>query len=414
MNMTVGSNFELIRKIGAGSFGQIYIGEDVRNNKKVAIKLESRKTNVPQLSYESKLYVLFSGCPSVPRLHWYGSDHSNNIMVIDLLGRSIEDNFIACGQKLSLKTVLMLADQMLSCIQYIHSKNFIHNDIKPDNFVMGRDDRANEVFVIDFGLSKKYRDPFTHEHISYADGRSLTGTPRYASVAALKGVRQTRRDDMESLGFVWMYLLRGNLPWMGITMRGRNQKFDKICEVKEKTTFESLCEGYPKEFQDYLYDVRNLKFDEEPNYALYRERFRKLFIRKGYVFDYVYDWTIPAKKELIIKVDPHKNRKDVIRNPKPEAKEAKQSIDQKPVSKLQQDEMEIKNAKQRRSRDQLIPLSRVPSQEIYEPDPNLKTDFNMNNLPKDINLPNGPFPRPIWRNRYPRWMAQGQRLPTRP
>ena len=441
-----GSHYELIKKIGGGSFGQIYIGEDTQNHKKVAVKLENKKTNVPQLCYESKLYVLFSGCPSVPRLHWYGSDHTHNIMVIDLLGKSLEDLFVQCGQKLSLKTVLMLADQMISCVEYIHSKNFIHNDIKPDNFVMGRDSKANQVHVIDFGLSKKYRDPFTHQHIAYADGRSLTGTPRYASIAALQGIRQTRRDDMESLGYVWMYLLKGSLPWMGINLRTRNQKFDKILDVKAATTIESLCYGFPSEFAQYLRDVRNLKFDEQPNYTLYRKRFRDLFIRRGYVFDYVYDWTDTSKmyssrkKEIVVHVEPKKqpqvqqtnNQKQpqISRTISRERREMMQRAQRKDLERekantpafasqeIVQNEIQKETKLYPRKEEKGDLIRRKNGQNIPPPPPILNsttmdTNFDIDNLPKGGPLPNGPFPRPMWRSRYPRWMTPTQSLQIR-
>ena len=430
--------YEIIKRIGAGSFGQIFIGENKETHQKVAIKLENKKTNVPQLNYESKLYILFSGCPSVPRCYWYGSDHTHNIMAIELLGKSLEDLFVQCGQKLSLKTVLMLADQMISCVEYIHSKNFIHNDIKPDNFVMGRDQKANQVHVIDFGLSKKYRDPFTHQHVPYSDGRSLTGTPRYASVAALKGIRQTRRDDMESLGYVWIYLLKGSLPWMGINLRARNQKFDKILDVKAATSIESLCAGFPSEFAEYFHDVKNLKFDEEPNYTLYKKRFRDLFIRRCYVFDYIYDWTDPTKmnnkkKELVIHVEPKRQQKQqqnvsndhkITRNLAKERKEIIQKAQKKDLERekanmppLPSQEI-VQNEIQRETRvypkkEDKMEIIRKKSGPIQSYDSGISTDFDIDNLPKGGPLPNGPFPRPMWRSRFPRWMTPVQSLQIR-
>jgi serine/threonine protein kinase len=184
----------------------------------------------------------------------------------------------------------MLADQMLSCVEYIHNKNFIHRDVKPDNFMMGLGDASNQVFIIDFGLAKKYRDPHTHVHITYADGKSLTGTARYASVGALRGIEQSRRDDLESLGFVWLYLLRGSLPWMGLTGHDQKQKYERICDVKSQTTFENLCRGFPVEFVRYFRSVRSLRFAEKPNYTELRAMFHALFIREGFVYDYKYDW----------------------------------------------------------------------------------------------------------------------------
>ena len=290
MDRIVGNHYRLRRRIGAGSFGEIYSAENTRSRRRVAVKLESVRTRVPQLSYESKLYAIFSGGTGIPRLHWYGTEDSHNIMVIDLLGKSLEDLFVYCHHKLSLKTVLMLADQMISCVEFIHNKNFIHRDIKPDNFVMGLGSNSTQVFIIDYGLSKKYRDQHTHVHIPYVEGKSLTGTARYASVGALKGVEQSRRDDMESLGFVWLYLLRGNLPWMGLNGRDQKQKYDRIRDVKAKTSFEDLCQGFPKEFVTYFNEVRKLKFTEKPHYAEYRQMFRDLFIREGFLYDYKYDW----------------------------------------------------------------------------------------------------------------------------
>jgi serine/threonine protein kinase len=293
MERLVGSQYKLRRRIGAGSFGEIYSAENIRTHRRVAVKLEHVNTRVPQLSYESKLYGILSGGTGIQRMHWFGTEDTHNVMVIDLLGKSLEDLFVSCHRRFSVKTVLMLADQMLCCVEFIHNKNFIHRDIKPDNFVMGIGETASQVFVIDYGLAKKYRDPHTHAHIPYIEGKSLTGTARYASVGALRGVEQSRRDDLESLGFVWLYLLRGSLPWMGLTGRDQKDKYAKICQVKSRISFEELCQGFPGEFVRYFHAVRALRFSECPNYGELREMFRSLFIREGYVYDYRYDWGGP-------------------------------------------------------------------------------------------------------------------------
>ncbi|KAL7152383.1 hypothetical protein ABFS83_04G093600 [Erythranthe nasuta] len=292
MEPRVGNKFRLGRKIGSGSFGEIYLGTNIQTNEEVAIKLENVKTKHPQLLYESKLYKLLQGGTGIPNVRWFGVEGDYNVLVIDLLGPSLEDLFNFCSRKLSLKTVLMLADQMINRVEYIHSKSFLHRDIKPDNFLMGLGKRANQVYAIDFGLAKKYRDSSTHQHIPYRENKNLTGTARYASMNTHLGIEQSRRDDLESLGYVLMYFLRGSLPWQGLKAGNKKQKYERISEKKVSTSIEALCRGYPTEFASYFHYCRSLRFDDKPDYAYLKRIFRDLFIREGFQLDQVFDWTI--------------------------------------------------------------------------------------------------------------------------
>ncbi|XP_057442898.1 casein kinase 1-like protein 3 isoform X2 [Lotus japonicus] len=292
MERVIRGKYKVGRKIGSGSFGEIYIGSHVDTSEIVAIKMENKKTTHPQLLYEGKLYSILQGGCGIPRMKWCGTDGDNNVLVLELLGPNLEDFLCYCGGKFSLKTVLMLADQMLTRTEYLHSKGFLHRDMKPDNFLMGLGRKANQVNMIDFGLAKGYRDPNTNKHIPYRENKNLTGTARYASCNTHRGIEQSRRDDLESLGYVLMYFIRGSLPWQGLQAATKMQKFEKLCQTKLSTSIEVLCKSYPMEFSSYFHYCRCLKFDQRPDYGFLKGLFRDLFTRKGYKSDYLFDWTI--------------------------------------------------------------------------------------------------------------------------
>uniref|UniRef100_A0A672H466 Casein kinase I isoform alpha n=3 Tax=Euacanthomorphacea TaxID=123369 RepID=A0A672H466_SALFA len=292
----VGGKYKLVRKIGSGSFGDIYLAINITNGEEVAVKLESQKARHPQLLYESKLYKILQGGVGIPHIRWYGQEKDYNVLVMDLLGPSLEDLFNFCSRRFTMKTVLMLADQMISRIEYVHTKNFIHRDIKPDNFLMGIGRHCNKLFLIDFGLAKKYRDNRTRQHIPYREDKNLTGTARYASINAHLGIEQSRRDDMESLGYVLMYFNRTSLPWQGLKAATKKQKYEKISEKKMSTPVEVLCKGFPAEFAMYLNYCRGLRFEEAPDYMYLRQLFRILFRTLNHQYDYTFDWTMLKQK----------------------------------------------------------------------------------------------------------------------
>ena len=286
MELRVGGKYRLGRKIGSGSFGDIYIGTEVWTNNEVAIKLESIKSEHPQLLYESKLYKILEGGLGVPRIYWYGVEGDYNVMVLELLGPSLEDLFSFCNRKFSLKTTLMLADQMISRVEYMHLKGFIHQDIKPDNFLIGLGKQANQVHIIDFGLAKKYRGLKKKQHIPYRENKGFTGTARYASIRAHQGIEQSRRDDLEAVGYMLIYF-NGSLPWQGPAI-----PFEQIKKKKMSTRIEVLCKHFPCEFAMYMNYCRSLRFEDRPGYAYLRRLLKAVFFSKGYQHDFVFDWTI--------------------------------------------------------------------------------------------------------------------------
>lgn len=292
----VGGKYRLMRKIGSGSFGDIYLAINVTTGEEVAVKLESQKARHPQLLYESKLYKILQGGVGIPSIRWFGQEREYNVLVMDILGPSLEDLFNFCSRRFTMKTVLMLADQMISRIEYVHNKNFIHRDIKPDNFLMGVGRHCNKLYLIDFGLAKKYRDTRTRQHIPYREDKNLTGTARYASINAHLGIEQSRRDDMESLGYVLMYFNRTSLPWQGLKAATKKQKYEKISEKKMSTPVEVLSKGFPSEFVMYINYCRSLRFEDTPDYMHLRQLFRTLFRTLNYQYDYMFDWTMLKQK----------------------------------------------------------------------------------------------------------------------
>ncbi|PLN84196.1 protein kinase-like protein [Aspergillus taichungensis] len=288
----VGVHYRVGKKIGEGSFGVIFEGTNLLNNQQVAIKFEPRKSDAPQLRDEYRTYKILVGCPGIPNVYYFGQEGLHNILVIDLLGPSLEDLFDHCNRRFSVKTVVMVAKQMLSRVQTIHEKNLIYRDIKPDNFLIGRPNTksTNVIHVVDFGMAKQYRDPKTKQHIPYRERKSLSGTARYMSINTHLGREQSRRDDLEALGHVFLYFLRGGLPWQGLKAATNKQKYEKIGEKKQTTAIKDLCEGYPEEFTKYLTYVRNLGFEDTPDYDYLKDLLSQALKSSGEVEDGEYDW----------------------------------------------------------------------------------------------------------------------------
>ena len=300
VEIRVGGRYRLGKKIGTGSFGEIFEGTDIFDNSSVAIKLEHNTVKYPQLLFEAKLLKSIPGT-GIPTMHWFGIAGEYNAMVMELLGQNLEDLFSYCTKHFTLKTILMITIQLIERIKHVHDNNYVHRDIKPENFLVGKESTSKTIYILDFGLAKRFRDEYTHIHIPLKENRNLTGTARYASCNAHNGLEQSRRDDMESLAYVILYFFKGKLPWQGLKHKDKNEKYAKIKEMKMSITPEKLCEGIPQEFAQYLTMVKKLGFEEEPEYKKYIQMFNNLFKEKEFEMDYLYDWVTVKNNTNVLK-----------------------------------------------------------------------------------------------------------------
>jgi len=284
--------------LGKGSFGSIYTGTNKKTGEEVAIKVEQIGDEISQLKIEYKAYKILEGGYGFPKIYDFYGDKRRNVLIMEMLGPSLEKIFNKRKKKFSLLTVIMIVEQILYRLEYIHSKNLIHRDMKPDNFLIGKGNNNKLIYVIDLGLSKKYKESKTGLHIPYRDGKYLTGTARYASINTHLGIEQTRRDDIEALGYMMIYFLKGQLPWQGKVNSNPEKKYDKIKEIKIKTKLEDLCHELPKETIKFIQYARDMRYDDKPNYSYLRGLMRKIAVKNGLKMDYnKFDWIVDQDKE---------------------------------------------------------------------------------------------------------------------
>ena len=290
INKLVFSKYLIRRRIGKGSFGTVYQGVNTETNEKIALKAEKRKKNETGTLENEALRLVYLQGEGIPRVHCYGNNQIHNLLVEELLGKSLEDIFNSYGKPFSLKTVCVLGMEMIKRIQYIHSKYYIHRDIKPDNFMIGRGTNEKKIYIIDFGLSKKYYSISKAQHIKFDTGKHLIGTARYCGRNAHRGYEQGRRDDIESIGYVLMYFLLGVLPWQGLKARKKEDQFEKIAQKKYSTSFEELTNGQPNEFLLYFKHCDNLNFKDQPNYLHLIGLFQSIIDKYCRDCFYDFDW----------------------------------------------------------------------------------------------------------------------------
>ena len=236
--------------------------------KQIAVKIEDKiQTSIPRIINEYKIYKYLrkhNFKRGIPRIYGYAETRNYNIMYMELLDPHLEVLFNRNNRMFKLYTVLMLSIHIINLLRNLHNVKYIHRDIKPNNFLIGRKHKKGRLYIMDFGLSKKYIR--NGKHIKYNDHRSLIGTARYASINMHKGIEPTRRDELESIGYMLIYFLKGVLPWQGLKRVKRIKHIDVIGHKKINTSLDELCYNLPDCFREYIAYCRNLQFDENPNY----------------------------------------------------------------------------------------------------------------------------------------------------
>jgi serine/threonine protein kinase len=288
-------DYTIVKKIGEGAFGTVF-----KAHKKsepdifYAIKVEPHNID-SRLEYEVDIYKKLDGEVGFPKIYDFKKTKKHNIAIMEYLGPTLEELFEFCNNKFSLKTTLMIGIQILNRIEKIHNIGILHRDIKPDNFLIGTGNMKNKIYLIDLGLSKKFLNTITNTHIDYKTNTSFTGSFRFSSIRNHKGIEQSRRDDLESIGYMLIFFLKGKLPWQGLTASTKAKRSKQIYQIKKETSLELLCDGLPKEFLLYMKYCMNLKFEQTPNYEILKNLFISLFKMNKYELDYIYDWNLVAK-----------------------------------------------------------------------------------------------------------------------
>ena len=296
--------YYILSKVDEGSFGPIYLAKNKNTNEKVAIKFENKKKLKPLLEREAYILFYLRG-RGLPEIITFGKTHDYLVLVQTLLGPSLSallDNYFI---KFSFKDICMLSIQMIERLDYIHSKGYIHRDIKPHNFLMGLKD-PNMLYIIDFGLSKKYKSK-KGKHIQFSITNNITGTPRYCSINALRGAEQSRRDDLESLFYVIIYFFRGNVPWQNLKIKSRAERFNKINEIKKYINYKELCKNLPEEVYNFGIYIKNLKFEQEPNYKYMQKLFYSILFKIKEENDDNFSWIKLNYKKIENTYHSHKN-----------------------------------------------------------------------------------------------------------
>ena len=282
--------FKIIKRIGKGAFGSVYLGKDLSKEEYVAIKLEIRDQNDIILERETYILYMLKGL-GIPQVIAYGHNLKYNILIQELLGKSLDNLLFDKKYKLSLKDSCMAGIQILDRLEYIHNKGIIHRDIKADNFLIGIK-KKEIIYIIDFGLAKQYLNNKTGKHVKYCVNKKWSGTSRFASANTLKGIEPSRRDDMESFCYLLLYLMKGSLPWDQINEPSEINEILIIYKMKEYMPADIMFKDLPWQMSEFYKYCKNLNFEQKPNYNYLRKLLINILEYIGEKNDLYFSWII--------------------------------------------------------------------------------------------------------------------------
>ena len=282
--------FKIIKRIGKGAFGSVYLGKDLSKEEYVAIKLEIRDQNDIILERETYILYMLKGL-GIPQVIAYGHNLKYNILIQELLGKSLDNLLFDKKYKFSLKDSCMAGIQILDRLEYIHNKGIIHRDIKADNFLIGIK-KKEIIYIIDFGLAKQYLNNKTGKHVKYCVNKKWSGTSRFASANTLKGIEPSRRDDMESFCYLLLYLMKGSLPWDQINEPSEINEILIIYKMKEYMPADIMFKDLPWQMSEFYKYCKNLNFEQKPNYNYLRKLLINILEYIGEKNDLYFSWII--------------------------------------------------------------------------------------------------------------------------